>query len=354
MIRYLVVLLTSLLSLLPFSAWALPYSGIYFFGDSLTDVGNVQTVYSHVPHPPGAPDSIPGTPYDPQGRASNGPLYADVLAGGLGFAATPSASGGNNFAFGGARTRYQTLGLPFQGILNQVDSFIARPGSADAQSLYVVWGGANNLQDLIVGKTVDTLGNAIPDLFDTVGDIQQAIVALYAEGARSFLIPNAPDLGLTPRVREFGGAAVAGAHLLSTSFNQLLAITLRDLESTLNGLDIIAFDTFSALNDIVADPSSYSLANTTERCYTGDDLGFTGGGTVCSQPDDFLFWDGIHPTSYVHGILGRQMLVAVPEPGTLALLFAALFGAILFGRKAVRSSRTCLPRCELCSVPHTP
>ncbi|MEO8409849.1 MAG: SGNH/GDSL hydrolase family protein, partial [Propionivibrio sp.] len=166
MIRYLAVSLLCLLSLLSAPARALPYSGVYFFGDSLTDVGNVQAVYEQIPHPPSAPAIIPGGPYDPQGRASNGPIFADVLAGQLGFAATPSVLGGNDFAFGGARTRYQTFGRPFQGILDQVGSFVDRPGGADAQSLYVVWGGANNLQDLIVGKTTDTLGNPVPGLIE--------------------------------------------------------------------------------------------------------------------------------------------------------------------------------------------
>ena len=61
---------------------ALP-TGIYFFGDSLTDVGNASAVYATLPHAPGDPATIPGPPYDPPGggkRGSNGKLYADVLA----------------------------------------------------------------------------------------------------------------------------------------------------------------------------------------------------------------------------------------------------------------------------------
>lgn len=34
------------------AAHAGPYSNIYFFGDSLTDIGNVQAVYAGLPHPP--------------------------------------------------------------------------------------------------------------------------------------------------------------------------------------------------------------------------------------------------------------------------------------------------------------
>ena len=320
------ILAALLFSLCSASALALPYSGIYFFGDSLTDVGNVHTVYGALTGGHGTPAEIPGSPYDTAGRASNGHIYADVLAAGHGYSATPSAAGGNNYAFGGARTRYQTMGSSFMGVLAQVSSFTSLPGNADSSALYVLWAGSNNLQDIITHKTVDALGNPVPGLAGTVDDIALAIGQLYADGVRTILVPNAPDLSLTPRVSAYGPAAIAGAHNLSLAFNTLLALTLNSLEQSLNGLDIIAFDTYGALNDIVANPLSYGLTNTTGRCYTGDDLGFTGGGSVCATPESYLFWDGIHPTSAVHGILGREMLAAVPEPASLGLLALAILG----------------------------
>lgn len=321
------------------SALALPsYSGIYFFGDSLTDVGNVQNLYAAVPHPPGAPAVIPGPPYDANGRASNGPIYADTLAQGLGFSATPSTTvpgGGNDYAFGGARTRYQIFGAPFQGILDQVAAFRAQPGGADGSALYVVWGGSNNLQDIIQGKTADVLGNPIPNLGQTVGDIASAILGLYAEGGRTFLIPNAPDLSLTPRIRAFGAVAQGIAHNLSVAFNAALSLALDQLESAYSGLDIIPFDTFGLLNEVVANKAAFGIDNTTDRCYTGDDTNFTGPlpGQVCGTPESYLFWDGIHPTSTVHTVLGQAMLAALPEPATLALFSIALLAAGALGRR---------------------
>ncbi|MCB1931085.1 MAG: SGNH/GDSL hydrolase family protein [Candidatus Accumulibacter sp.] len=316
-------------------------TGIYFFGDSLTDVGNVTALYAMGTPPPGAPTTIPGPPYDPQGRASNGPIYADVLAAGVGsgLTATPSVLGGNNFAFGGARTRYQIFGSPFQGILEQVQTFIAQPGAADSGALYVLWGGSNNLQDIVVGKTTDVTGNPIPNVPETLGDLAGAIGALYAEGARNILVPNVADLSLVPRIREMlallpppvAAAQRAQIRGLSMAYNGGLASTLGTLEQLYTGLDIVAFDAFSNLDEIVANAAAYGFTNTTDRCYTGDDTGFTGGGTVCANPDDYLWWDGIHPTSALHAILGQRMLRAVPEPGTLLLMGLAL--ALGFGRR---------------------
>ena len=322
--RLFFVLLCTFLSL---PAQASYFSNIYFFGDSLTDVGNVHNL-SGIP--------AESLPYDDAGRASNGPIFADYLAQGLGFTATPSTSGGNNYAFGGARTRYQLFGAPFMGILDQINAFTGLSGSADSQALYVVWGGSNNLQDLIVGKKVDALGNPIPDLFSTVADLISGIQSLYNDGARTFLVPNVPDLGLTPRVSEYGSQAVFIANLLSLQFNELLGLALTELDKTLADIEIIAFDTYGALNDIVANPGDYGLTDTTHRCYTGDDLKFTGGGSVCSTPESYLFWDGIHPTTTVHAILGAEMLAAVPEPGTMMLIATALLALGMVTRRPTR------------------
>ena len=315
-------------------AQAGPYSGIYFFGDSLTDVGNVTATYATLPHPPGAPAVIPGAPYF-NGRASNGPLYADVLAAGLGFTATPSALGGNDYAFGGARTRYQLFGSPYLGIVDQVATFRALPGPADPGALYVLFAGANNVQDILSGRTIDALGNPVPGIGGTLGDIATMLAGLYAEGARNILVPNVPNIGRVPRVADAGPAAVAGGTALSQAFDAGLANLLDGFVLSHPDAHLFRFDTYAALEDIVANASTYGLTDLTHRCYTGDDLGFTGGGSVCANPQNYLFWDGIHPTAMVHAILGREMLavLGVPEPAPFVLLAIGALALVVQRRR---------------------
>jgi len=324
-------------------ASAATFSDVYFFGDSLTDTGNVSALYANVPKPPGAPPVIPGPPYDAGGRASNGPVYADVLAAGLGHGAdaAPSLLGGDNFAYGGARTRYQLFGPPFPGIAQQVNGFVARPGPADSQALYVLWAGSNNLQDIFLGRTIDATGAPIPGVSGSLADVGSLITELYAEGARHLLVPNVSNLGLVPRVSQFGPGAQAAATGLVQAYNAGLDQLLDGLEAATPGLDIIRFDSFSFLNQLVANAAARGFTNTTDRCYTGDDTGFTGGGTVCANPDEYVFWDGIHPTSHTHRLLGEAMLdavVAVPEPSTGMLMLGGGLVAVVLLR-ARRSPR---------------
>lgn len=335
--RLLTGLLFSLMamsSLTSLQARAEGYSNVIFFGDSLTDTGNITQLYSTLPHPPGAPPVIPGPPYDPEGRASNGLVYADVLAAGLGHDATASERGGDNYAFGGARTRYQLFGPPFLGINDQVARYRAVPGAADANALHVVWAGSNNLQDIFLGRTTDVLGNPIPTLGQTLEDISAMLDGLYLEGARHLLVPNVANLGRVPRVADFGPGAAAAATALVQAFNAQLSGMLDAFEASHAGVHLIRFDTFASFEAIVANAASHGLTNLTDRCYTGDDLGFTGGGTVCANPEQYLFWDGIHPTTVAHQILGRQMLAAVvPEPASWALMALGLAGLAALARR---------------------
>src|SRR5947208_1472956 len=73
-----------------------PFSNLVMFGDSLSDIGNIAQ----------APlINTPG-PYYWNGRFSNGPVYAETLATGLGLPplSRSTASGGTDYAYGGAKT----------------------------------------------------------------------------------------------------------------------------------------------------------------------------------------------------------------------------------------------------------
>lgn len=298
-----------------FSAQASAYTALYAFGDSLSDTGNVSFITGGVPFPPYAP-----------GRFSNGPVWVETLAANLGLTANAALTGGTNWAFGGAPTGPPyTQSVPY--ITQQVSGgFPGLPGYlqttggiADPNALYVVWGGGNDVrQGSITGS---------------VANISAAITALAAAGAQDFVVPNLPNIGLTPEAIAAGPAAVAGATFLSTMFNAQLAAAVSSLETSL-GINIIEVDVFAFLNNVIGNPSLFGITNTNSRCYSGA-TGVGGGGTVCANPDEYVFWDGIHPTAAAHGFLGDFATAAViPVPPAAILLVSAF--AVLGGlrRKA--------------------
>src|SRR6185369_7149670 len=119
------------------------YSNVYFFGDSLSDTGNLYTASG---------GAIPGPPYD-NGRFSNGPLWVETVASGLGYASAtnPFLLGGNNYAWAGAFTGTggladQFIGGTPTGLQTQVAGYwAASHATADSNALYVVEIGSNDL-----------------------------------------------------------------------------------------------------------------------------------------------------------------------------------------------------------------
>lgn len=278
------------LAALPATASA-AYTSFHVFGDSLSDNGNVYLITGGA-----APQSPPYAQ-----RFSNGPVAAEYLGNRLGLPLAPSLIGGNDFAFGGAQTGFTNLNpaLNGTGVLGQIGMF---GGSFSNSSLVMLWAGPN---DFFAAPNPATIGSAI-------GNLGVAIQQLYARGARHILMPNMPNLGITPS--GLASPNPAGLTALTAGFNGALDSLIGTMEGLLAGLDIIEFDTFSYVNDVVAHPGSYGFTNVSSPCVF----------VACANPDQYLFWDGVHPTTAAHRMLGDAFMAAVPEPGSIALLLAAL------------------------------
>lgn len=313
------------LGLFACGARAAPFDRLYVLGDSLSDSGNVSFLTG---------GAIPGSPYY-QGRFSNGPNYADQLAVRLGLPLLPSFLGGTNYAIGGARTYTHASGNPNLSILAEAGRLVTSTPSLDANALYIVFGGANDIQDAIVASNTDPAAGQAMTL-TAAANIRDIVAQLAAHGARSFLVPNTPSLAYVPRISQLGSPQTATE--LALLFNSSLENDLNGLETTL-GIDIARLDSFRWLADMVIHGPAYGFSKVTDPCYTGDDLQFTGGGTVCADPSGYLFFDTIHPTTRAHAILAARALTALrlPEPATL-LLMAAGLAAIALAR-GVRPER---------------
>jgi outer membrane lipase/esterase len=309
----------SALWLLAMPVWAQQVGDVVVFGDSLSDPGNIPDLTGGVNFPPSPP--YVGN------RFSNGPVYTELLPGLLGGAFDPSL----NFAVGGALTGPDNLnsnrpspdpasdltGIVLPGIEGQVDSFLAGGGALDDEDIVIVYGGANDV--FVAADAAATLpADQIPDLITSTATISAtnlatSVLRLNAVGGDFFILPNLPDIGATPSFTALGPDGIALGSGFTLAHNLALNQAAVDLQ-TQTGDNIIVFDVNAILADMQANPLRYGLGNVSEACI--DVLQCVAGDR--ETQDQFLFFDGVHPTAGVHAQVADILATTVRAPTTLA------------------------------------
>ncbi|OHX16045.1 hypothetical protein BI343_15800 [Chromobacterium amazonense] len=200
------------------TAMALPaaahaYSNIYFFGDSLSDVGAFQLL----PTPTGGQ-----WPLNARWTTGNGANWTDVLSGHYGLksvANNPSNANtskqGNNYAQGGAiaqdytsaTTNFPTAAAGIESVgpdnatkilelPTQIQNYLtATGGKADANALYTVWIGGND-----VIAALSTASSTTGQKFITASAQAAAtsVAMLERAGAKTIIVPTLPDMSAAP------------------------------------------------------------------------------------------------------------------------------------------------------------
>jgi len=290
------------------SAAPSPFSGIVVFGTSMSDSGNAFALVGGTSTPPDYdldPFLVPSAPYARGGHHfSNGATWVEQLARSFALAGTVRPAFGSespqatNYAVGAARAYAD--GKNFD-LGNQVQAFLVDHGGvARPDALFAIEIGSNDIRDAIVAYQTGGFPAAQAVLQAALASIGQNIQVLYGAGARRFLVWLPPNVALTPALRQLELLSPGVAQLgtaMTQAFNGGLSSLLLQLGS-FPGMKIKALDTYALLNDVVANPQKYGLTNVTDACVTPNAAPF-----FCDSPDNYLFWDGIHPTRAAHAIV---------------------------------------------------
>ncbi len=289
-------------------AFAQAYTSIVVFGDSLSDVGN-DAALSRAKYTFSAQVPGPATGYT-DGRFTDGTdtlpaahnytgVWIEQLAAQLAAkpAVTSSLSGGRNYAYGFATTNNGTspftygpanaLSFTVENMGQQVTDYLATNPTITSNTLFVVWGGAN---DLLAATTTADITNAASR---EIALVQRLITA----GATDIIVPNLPPLGLIPRLNG-NPTAANPATASAQAFNQVLAFMLTQLPAANSGktLHLYPLDIFTLFNTVVGPPLAPGFTNVTAMSQ----------GNATVNPDTYLFWDDLHPTTYGHSVIAAS------------------------------------------------
>jgi phospholipase/lecithinase/hemolysin len=353
-----------------------PIDRVVVISDSLADTGNLSALTGGL---------VPQVPPYAEGRFSNGDVWVDYLGGYLGLAVnevwgldvsdplnptptvTPLGDGNiDNFAVAGSFTGSYAVAAPFGSgeiISNVFDFYAVLTGAAplgvpgaseqflayaatgiDPSAPHVLWAGSNDLlYSPFLDPTTPTSGAALAAFAaNAAGNVVDIAAGLAAAGVADLVVLNLPDLGATPYADFntpglpvgailadiFPSAEALSAYLSAASqlFNLELATQLATA-----GVDATLFDLAATFQDLLTNPQDYGITEVENPCLQAVSPDAF---LACANPEEYLFWDDVHPTTAVHEILAGQLLAEIAVPQPLPLLALGLAAALMQKRRS--------------------
>ena len=367
------------------------FSQVVVFGDSLSDDGNISLATDPNQQPPLRFTTNPGLV-----------AIEDIANGlGLGSSLSPSLTGGNDFAWGGAGVLTDSPGsvipvkncpappfsnvcvigsAPVPTLTDQINTYLAGKPTINSHALYSIWGGANDIlyaatsvqantiaQQLIAANTVGLSpaaaqqvaanitalveGVAQVSTLETAAQAQANIAAaaqkevqligqLQGAGVKNMLVFNLPNIGLTPDAAEEGASVAASLTVLSQTFNSQLNTGLGQL-----GKGIIPVNAYGLLSEAIANPQAFGFTNvTTPACGVGSSsvqCGPQGSGLPYTYAPGtnltYVFADGVHPTTGADMMLTQYVLSILQAPAQVSLLSETALADSTAQTKSIRN-----------------
>lgn len=326
------------------NVFAEPVRQMVFFGDSLTDNGNLYAASHQV---------MPKSPPYYLGRFSNGPVWADKVSE---YFQNKYQIQSENFAVGGATVifrRPREGALPYY-LKKEVSSYLSLSSFPERlQTLYFFWIGGNDYMDEKKESPEELVKNVVNEMV-----IQ--IRSIITNGGKRFVIMDLPDFEKTPFGQASDQAKRDRMRTLCELNHVALKTAIDKLKLEYPDFQFILVDIYSLFNDMVANINYYNekygvhIVNLNEACWKGGytltskkiadkmtanvaaipelqsilqsqslqeayqvgQLSVTGA-TSCENPNEFLFWDNVHPTAISHEIISKIMIEKLESENVL-------------------------------------
>jgi phospholipase/lecithinase/hemolysin len=270
------------------------FSGIYAFGDSLSDAGNISLATL---------GNLPVAGIYSGGRFTNGNVWVQDLAQNLGLPAPkPSLAGGTDYAYGGAETGPTAVHAANPSDLpSQLGQFVANVPNPSPTALYTVWAGSNDVLD--IANSTETPVQQQASVQQAVNNEVGFIDGLVAHGAKDLVVMSVPDLGKTP-YETARPASDATSSALAQTYNTDLGAALQQIMAS-GAASVDYINTYAMLDAAATNPAAYGFTNVTQPVWNGN-LTDSHSGTLAATgaaQNGFLFFDDLHPTAAGHALL---------------------------------------------------
>jgi phospholipase/lecithinase/hemolysin len=266
--------------LTPSLSFALKFKNIVTFGDSLSDHGNLKSQILDQPE-----------------TKSNGDVWVDYLKKELNAELT-------NYAVIGAMTSkhlkddYQAMSdagaISQLGFVSQVNQFIENPIDFEpSETLFTIWIGANNFIKFGYGELGSDPAVMIQN---AMFDISNALTKLINNNARHIVVLTLPDIGKSPWYNKRSAPEIQAATELASTYNYYLMATVDQITMPHPEVTVYKFELFQIMDELL---TKNIFPNVTDSYMKLDAWGYALTETN-GPPENYLFYDAVHPTTRAH------------------------------------------------------
>ncbi|CAA2998092.1 GDSL esterase lipase At4g01130-like [Olea europaea subsp. europaea] len=332
-----------------------PFEAIFNFGDSNTDTGGFWAAFPAERLPYGM------TYFErPSGRATDGRVIIDFLAQGLGqpFVSPYLQSIGSDYTNGANfATLASTVLLPNTSLfvtgvspfslaiqLNQMKQFKVKvdelhssgktnlpPPDIFGKSLYTFYIGQNDFTGNLASIGIRRVKQYLPRV---ISQIVSTIKEIYALGGRTFLVLNLAPIGCYPAflvelphgasdIDSFG--CMISYNNAVVEYNSMLQKAMKQIRKELPKAELIYVDIHTVMLELFQHPTSHGMKYGNKACcgegggaynfnpqvFCGNSKvidGRTLSATACSDPHNYVSWDGIHATEAANKLVAYAIL----------------------------------------------
>ncbi|KAK9034881.1 hypothetical protein V6N11_076936 [Hibiscus sabdariffa] len=307
---------------------------VYIFGDSTLDVGTNDLIPESEARADVLFNGIDFPYSESTGRFSNGLNAADEIVMLMGLKRSPppflrlvqnpstfkkNILKGANFASGGSGILNTTGQYNYKRVISleeQIQQFstvrsnITNMTGSDAQTdailskaFFLISIGSNDMFEYLLNLTVPP-SMSTPE-FNTalVSTYENHLKSLYELGARTFGIITVPPIGCTPFARAVfsipiyhNDSCYDPAQQLAQAFYSEAQALLEQLSSQVHDIQYSLANTFLMTNTMMEDMLAFGFKDISSACCGNGTYPCNQTATVCSNRDEYLFWDRFHPT----------------------------------------------------------
>lgn len=224
-----------------------------------------------------------------------------------------------------------------------VQAYLMEHQKLSDETLFFIFSGNNDYINVLFFE--DNYNTAVMSTYidNVLSGLGSSVSKLMSAGARHFVIMGLPHLGDTPRMNATSDREVLNAAV--DVHNERLQNRIQEWQKRYPDAHFMYVDMSDYLDRAFKNSADYGFSNTTQSCIDVKlpmydafkaspfannfvlryaqvlqyrDESFAAGEKnyhVCDTPDQYLFWDEIHPTTRAHGILAYEVCKAMKYNG---------------------------------------